>query len=73
MTRSICNGRRKTSRCTHIDDGKYSCLPIKRCPNSLHATEQRYADNESYVEPVDVLVEISFCDWRVGDMRFLAR
>lgn len=65
--------------CNHpVDDGTYiiyhrpqGCLPIQRRPYCLHASNKGYADNEDYVEPVDMLVPVGFGDGLVGDVRLL--
>ena len=45
--------------------------PLHGRPNSLNAAIERNADDESDIEPIDVLMPIGLGDRRVGDMGLL--
>lgn len=54
-----------------VCNSEQSRLPLDRRPDSLNATIERNADNESDIEPIDVLVPIGLSNRRVSDMGFL--
>lgn len=52
-----------------IDDSPDGSLDLEGCPERLHATVQRNADDQGDIQPVDVLVPIRLGDGGVGNVR----
>ena len=51
-----------------VGNGPNGGLEIERSPGRVDQTNDWNTDDESDVEPVDVLVPVLACDWGVGDV-----
>ena len=57
--------------CKVVQYGKDEGLQLQRHPPSLDHAVQRNANDESDVEPVNMLVPVGFGDWCLGDVLLL--
>ena len=53
-----------------VDNGEEGCLPFQRCPDGSDQTSDRYADDQTDIQPVDMLPPICSCHLGVCDVWF---
>ena len=60
------------SKASHkiIDNGKDGCLPSKWSPDGLDQSVNGDANDESYIQPVNMLIPVGTGDGRLGDVGF---
>ena len=54
-----------------VGNGPDGSLPIQRSPEGENGTEQWYSDNQSHVQPIDMLVPVGSRYGRVGYVSFV--
>lgn len=53
-----------------VDKCKQGCSPLQRDPEGLDTAIERNSNNESNIEPVDMLVPVGLGYGGIGDVRF---